>query len=190
MPLGQRFDPNKAIEAILYVAARVRDPSFHRLSKILYFADKLKLASYGGLVLSDEYVAMKHGPVPSSVYDILKSVRGDGKHSAGEAASQAFAVVDKCRVAPRREANTRHLSPADLTCLSEAIRDYGDLSFEDLTVRSHDDAWKAADENDLMPLEDIARATADPEAALTAVRDRFEFSGRQAASNAARKASC
>jgi uncharacterized phage-associated protein len=189
MPLGQRFDPNKAIEAILYVAARVRDPSFHRISKILYFADKLKLVSYGGLVLGDEYVAMKHGPVPSAVYDILKSVRDGNQAAATAAAAQAFDIVGRYRVAARREANTRKLSPADMTCLSEAIRGYGDLTFDELASRSHDSAWAAADENDLIPLEDIAKATADPEAALAAVHDRFEFASHQAA-KAPRKASC
>lgn len=191
MPLGQRFDAQKAIEAILYIAERVQEPSFHRIAKILYFADKQKLANFGGLVLGDEYWALKHGPVPSAVYDILKSVRGDGHHSARDQAKAAFSVRDSHNVAANRKANLRYLSRADLQCLDNAIGTYGQMGFARLTKESHDTAWDAVGENDVMSFEDIARATHNPEAALVAVRDRFDFqpyvSG--AAPNAATKAS-
>jgi uncharacterized phage-associated protein len=173
MPLGQRFDAQKATEAILYIAERVKDPSFHRIAKLLYFADKHKLAAYGGLVVADEYVAMKHGPVPSSVYDILKAVRGDGAHPVARVAGAAFEVVNSCRVATLRRSNLNYLSKADIESLDMAIHQYGAMSFDDLTHASHDKAWDAADENEFMSLEEIARATSSPEAALAAVHDRF-----------------
>lgn len=176
MPLGQRFDPAKAIEAILYVSQRVSDPSFHRISKILYFADKHKLATSGGLVVADEYVAMKHGPVPSAVYDLLKSVRGDVQSQGASAACAAFKVVDQCRVRNSRRANTDYFSRADIASLDYAINKYGRLSFEELTAKSHDSAWDAADENEIMKLEEIARATSAPEKALASVEDRFSLS--------------
>jgi uncharacterized phage-associated protein len=176
MPLGQRFDPAKAIEAILYVSQRVSDPSFHRISKILYFADKHKLATSGGLVVADEYVAMKHGPVPSAVYNLLKSVRGDAQSEAASAARAAFEVVERCRVRHSRSANTDYFSRADIRSLDFAIDKYGRLSFQQLTDESHDSAWDAADENDFMQLEEIARATSAPEKALASVEDRFSLS--------------
>jgi len=175
MPLGQRFDAQKAIEAVLYVTQRVRDPSFHRIAKLLYFADKHKLAACGGLVIADEYVAMKHGPVPSAVYDLLKCVRGDGAHRAGDSARAAFGVVDSCRIAALREPNLRYFSQADLESLDFALREYGQLPFDELTRLSHDGAWQSADENEFMQLEDIARATSKPDEALAAVRDRFSI---------------
>jgi uncharacterized phage-associated protein len=176
MPLGQRFDPAKAIEAILYVSARVSDPSFHRISKILYFADKHKLATSGGLVVADEYVAMKHGPVPSAVYNILKLVRGNAQSEIAIAAGAAFQVVDQCRVRNSRSPNTDYFSRADLGSLDYAISKYGRLSFQQLTDASHDSAWDAADENEFMKLEEIARATSAPERALASVEDRFSLS--------------
>jgi uncharacterized phage-associated protein len=175
MPLGQRFDAQKAIEAILYVTRRVPDPSFHRIAKLLYFADKHKLAAHGGLVIADEYVAMKHGPVPSAVYDLLKSARGDGMHHAAENARSAFQVVDRCRVAALREANVKYFSKADLESLDFAVREFGALPFDELTRLSHDSAWQSADENEFMRLEDVARATSAPEKALAAVQDRFSI---------------
>jgi hypothetical protein len=34
------FDDEQAIEAILYIAQNVKEPTFHRISKVMYFADK------------------------------------------------------------------------------------------------------------------------------------------------------
>jgi len=173
MPLGQRFDPRKGIEAILYVASLVKDPTFHRVSKVLYFADKYHLAHYGALICGDDYVAMKHGPVPSGIYDILKAVRGDGDIGMGEAAAQSFAVEDGKRVRPRRDPNLEEFSESDREALDAAIAEYGPLSFNELTERSHDSAWHAADENDLMNVEEIARATPNSERLVAYVRDVF-----------------
>src|SRR5437899_249948 len=87
-----RFDPEKALQAILFVAHRIPEASFHQISKIIYFADKAHLQKYGRLICGDSYVAMKHGPVPSAIYDILKAVRGDGFCEYVEQAQNAFEV--------------------------------------------------------------------------------------------------
>jgi uncharacterized phage-associated protein len=173
MPLGQRFDPRKGIEAILYVASRVQDPTFHRVSKILYFADKYHLAHYGAFICGDDYVAMKHGPVPSGIYDILKAVRGDGDFGMGEEAGRAFAVEDGMRVRPRRDPNLDELSESDREALDSAVAEYGGLSFKELTDRSHDRAWDAADENEFMEIDEIARTTPDNDRLVAYVRDPF-----------------
>jgi uncharacterized phage-associated protein len=158
MPLGQRFDAQKAIEAILYVASRVKDPTFHRVSKLLYFADKQQLSNYGCVIVGDDYVAMRHGPVPSRVYDILKAVR-DGRPHLARQAERAFEVVDKFHIRPRRDANLSLLSDADVDSLNAVIGEFGRLSFNELTHRSHDAAWQGAGEDEFIGLEDIARTT-------------------------------
>jgi uncharacterized phage-associated protein len=43
----------------------------------MYFADRKHLEKYGRFICGDSYVAMKHGPVPSEIYDILKAVISD-----------------------------------------------------------------------------------------------------------------
>ena len=71
------FNAEKAIEVILYIAEHIKEPTFHTVSKVLYFADKEHLEKYGRFICGDSYIAMRRGPVPSGVYDLLKLARGD-----------------------------------------------------------------------------------------------------------------
>lgn len=159
--IKSRFDAEKAVEVILYVANRVGDPGFHRLSKILYFADRDHLAKYGRFICDDSYVAMKHGPVPSGTYDIMKHVRGDGPPCLVPRAAKSFKVEDGKKVVPLKDADLDALSESEKECLDAAITKYGKMSFRKLTDISHDKAWEAADENELIGIKQIAATLPD-----------------------------
>jgi len=167
------FKAEKSVEAILYIGQNVGQPTFHSISKIMYFADKAHLEKYGRFVCGDSYVAMKHGPVPSGTYDILKAVRDDSFTPLAEVntAKQAF-FVEKFLVKPRRTAKTDYFSDSDLECLNNAIQEYGNLSFHQLTEVSHDKAWHTTDENDLIDIEQIVD-TLDADYLLDYLLDPF-----------------
>ncbi|MEK8019849.1 MAG: Panacea domain-containing protein [Candidatus Parabeggiatoa sp.] len=167
------FDEEQAIEAIVYIAQNVKEPTFHRISKVMYFADKAHLEQYGRFISGDSYVAMKHGPVPISSYEILKSVRGDGKTSCLAQAKNAFCVQNKYLVKPLRQADCDYLSDSDLECLDKAIKEYGALSFQELTELSHDSAWHNADENDCIELEQIVFMFANAKPLLEHLKNPF-----------------
>lgn len=154
MSINYRFDPEKAVEVLLYVSTRV--PDMYKALKILYLADKLHLAQYGRLICGDRYVAMRLGPVPSGAYDLVKYARGDGFCWPDTPVEQAFAVQGNT-IVPHRAANTDLLSESEIACLDEAISKYGHRSFGSLKRLSHDSAYEAADENDFMSLEAIAK---------------------------------
>lgn len=157
-----RFDPQKALEVLLYVAQRC--PDMYTALKVVYFADKMHLSGYGRLIAGDRYVAMSHGPVPSGLYDIIKSVRGDGVLVVEVPAKEAFTMA-KYDINPLRGPNLDILSESDRECLDETIRNYGHKSFNELKELSHDDpAFKAADENDFIPLEALAKSLPNGEA--------------------------
>jgi uncharacterized phage-associated protein len=167
------FDEEQAIEAILYIVQNVNEPTFHRISKVMYFADKAHLEQYGRFICGDSYVAMKHGPVPIGTYEILKSVRGDGKSSCLERAKSAFCVQNKYIVKPLRKADCDYFSDSDLECLDKAIKEYGALSFPELTELSHDAAWHSADENDCVELEQIILTFANSKPLLEHLKNPF-----------------
>jgi len=169
-----RFDVHKALELILYVASHVREPDVHRVSKILYFADKAHLARYGRLMAGDRYVAMKHGPVPSGAYDVMKYARdGATRFFSLPEADDSLAVEGERNVVALRDANHNALSESECECLEEAIERYGRLSFNQLTDESHDGAWHAADENEIISADAIADSLPNSEALRDYLRDPY-----------------
>jgi uncharacterized phage-associated protein len=165
-----RFDPDKALNLVLYVAACVKEPTFHTISKVIYFADKLHLERYGRLICGDSYVAMKHGPVPSEIYDMMKDVRGDGFSEHWQTARQAFEVKGKATVVPHQAPDMDVFSDSDVECINESIKIYGHLDFGRLTELSHDEAWQATDGNDIIDIEQIVATFPDGKALLQHLR--------------------
>ncbi len=158
--MNPKFNPNKAIEVLLYVATRC--PDTYRALKVVYFADKLHLARHGRLICGDRYVAMLHGPVPSGLYDIIKFVRGDGLFEMPVPAKEAFCVRDYYNIVPTREPNLEYLSESDIECLNESIATYGVKSFTELKQISHEDAaFQGADRNDFISMEQLAKSVPD-----------------------------
>ena len=154
--LKRQFDPEKAVESLLYVASHASIPDIYHILKIIYFADKDHLEKYGRFIYNDTYVALRHGPVPSTTYDIIKYVRGDG-YFVYDHAFKSFEVQPNDNIMPFRDAILDIMSDSEIECLDKAIKKYGSLSFKKLKALSHDEAYKAADLNDIMDIETIAK---------------------------------
>lgn len=157
-----RFDPQAAVEAVLYIAYRSQNPTFHHISKLLYFADRLHLERYGRLIFGDTYIAMKDGPVPSGVYDMLKDTKSAGSHRHPQAAG-VFTIVNDYCVRPNRTPNLEWLSDSDIECIDEAIEQHDHKSYGQLTELSHDDAWHNADRTNAISLESIVQSIGNPD---------------------------
>lgn len=169
-----RYDQETAVEALLYIAERLADPTLHRVFKVMYFADKKHLEQYGRLIFGDHYVAMKKGPVPSRIYNLAKIVRGDFDDEYGAGVPNArkdFLVEDGHKVVPKRSADLRQFSNSERTVLDWAIDAYGELPFDDLVVKSHDASYEAADENDVISIEALTIGVRDRDTLLEHLAD-------------------
>ena len=77
-PEHVELTPNvgRIVAALYFVMAdsqrRGRNVSQYHLVKTLFLADRTHLNEWGRPVTYDNYCAMKHGPVPSLAYDLLK----------------------------------------------------------------------------------------------------------------------
>lgn len=152
------FDFDRSLNALLYVANRVDRSDKHKVFKILYFADMLHLLNYGRAITGDRYVAMKYGPVPSYIYDMVKSVEGKSLYVKEEL--KAFFAVEGDVIKPLRDADMDYLSASDVQKLNECISQYKDNSFNQMTLLSHGSAWEHAFNNptvDDISIEDILR---------------------------------
>src|SRR2546425_8378444 len=99
-----RFDAEKGLEVLLYVSNRIANKNIYWVLKAPYFADKYHLEAGGRFICGDHYIAMKSGPVPSGLYDIVNDVRFKRVMSQLVAnAEEAFAVKGLA-IAPKRDA--------------------------------------------------------------------------------------
>ena len=138
-----QFDKVKALNALLYVANRVQRKDFHKIFKIIYFADRQHLADWGRPITGDTYIAMEAGPVPSRLYDMLKIVRGDSYYSDTEGLGRYFQIENWMYIHPLQDADLNKLSANEQEALSEAIAKYSKLSFDEIKEKSHDVAWRS-----------------------------------------------
>lgn len=159
------FNLETAIQAVLYVANRLTRKDFHKIFKILYFADRNHLSNYGRTITGDTYIAMEDGPVPSKIYDMFKIVRGDGLYAAEKAQefTPYFGVKDGSLLVPKQEANLYYLSESDIKMLDGALEKYGNLSWSEVRELSHDYAWNNTVRNQVIDLQDIMRESGDEE---------------------------
>lgn len=130
------FNRDKAVEVIIYLAERIEDPSYYSIGKLLYFADKTSLERYGRFICGETYVAMKKGPVPSNVYDMLKEAVNNG--------TDGFVVEGDYYVKALRQANLDKLSDSDIESLDKVIEVFGGLPNWVKGEMSHDEAYHAA----------------------------------------------
>jgi len=147
------------IHALLYILDRLKgEADFHKVFKLLYFADKKHLVKYGALITDDNYIAMNHGPVPSMAYDILKTLRGEGlSASIKDQFTPYFELINNFTVKAKVLPDLDYLSSSETDALDESIAENKDLDFNQRTVKSHDDAWTKAYSGE-MDLFEIAKS--------------------------------
>lgn len=142
-----QFSTDRAVESILFLAARLKNPTVHEILKLLYFADKAHLEKYGCMALGDQYCAMEFGPVASQTYDLMKAARGIRNRwtcdDYVEAVKNAISITGH-HVRALREPRLDYLSTSHLNCLESAASEFSGLGFEQRTKISHDDAYERA----------------------------------------------
>ena len=176
--MNVQFDKTKALNALLYVANRVQRKDFHKIFKIVYFADRQHLAEWGRPITGDTYIAMDAGPVPSRMYDMLKIVRGDSYLPDTEGLGKFFKVENWMYVQPLVDADLNKLSKNEQEALDDSIAKYAGLSYDEIKEKSHDIARRSTARDFSIKWEDIAREAGLDSEELACVN---EFSALQAA---------
>lgn len=148
-------DINRVVATIAYVifSAEKLGARFtqYDIVKCIFLADRSHLNEFGRLVSSDKYVAMIHGPVPSTAYDLLKreyvTMKANGlddlpwKYQSG-AKAKTFeyhsAII---------EWTDDYLAPSDKAALESAVSTIKSLSFGQVRKLTHEDpayidAWE------------------------------------------------
>ena len=169
--MNVQFDKEKSLNALLYVANRVQRKDYHKIFKIIYFADRQHLADWGRPITGDTYIAMEAGPVPSRLYDMLKIVRGDSYLPDMEGLSKYFQVENWMYVRPLQDADLNKLSANEQEAMSKAIEKYAALSYDEIKEKSHDVAWRSTARDFLISWDNIAREAGLDEVEVACLRD-------------------
>ena len=143
--MSSEFNLQSYIQPVLYIlnkAGKALDT--HKISKILYFADRDHLAKYGTSISGDTYMKMQFGPVPSTIYDIIKAVQGKRGLVSTEDVQSFFSAAEANKIIAIASFNEDEFSQSEMQCLDHSIKQYLHKSFSFLTEESHDTAWDAA----------------------------------------------
>jgi uncharacterized phage-associated protein len=151
MKLKFRFNEEKAIEALVWLAHEWPGVTPFYIAKIFFYAEKEHLNQYGRPIMADTFIAMPYGPVPSTIYDFIK-----GNYLLAEqpdAIGEAVAVKDS-KVHALRSPNLDVFSESDLECLRGALEKCRDVRFGQLSTMTHSErAWLEAPTNGPMDYE-------------------------------------
>ncbi len=146
-----------------------------KLFKILYFADKEHIAKYGRTFSGEPYIAMSNGPVPSRLYDYIKIVEGKYKFPIPddfiEEVNVYLGVEDPYWVLSRKNVDMDFLSRSAIKSLDHSIATYKNKSFGELSELSHDNAWKAANQNTEISIIEIAKDAGANEEMLSYIKE-------------------
>lgn len=167
------FNENKTINAVLFILERIDRKDFHKIFKILYFADRNHFADYGRPISGDTYIKMEDGPVPSNLYDIFKSVRGNGYYKDVDGKfTQYFSVQDWSFLKANKSPNLNSLSKTDIDYLNKSIDDFGGLDYHEIREKSHDYAWENSVLNREISFNDILREKGVDDGFINILKER------------------
>lgn len=140
------FDVRRFVNSAAYLVEKCPEVTKMKLSKLLYFADKIHLLTYGKPILGDRYIKMEYGPVPSCGYNLMKN--DDRSPVEDQALFDHHLRVDGNDIILKAPANLRALSETNKEVLDEVARKFGHLTPAQLSRLSHHDpAWANADMN-------------------------------------------
>jgi uncharacterized phage-associated protein len=133
----------KAVEAIAFIANERPRLSQKFFAKIFFYAEKWHLNEYGRPIVADTYIAMKQGPVPSAVRDIiLEKWNWTEKPDNFDASIEMIDDSGLVKVVAKEGAEFTRLSNTDKAMLRRAIAVCADMSADELSTVSHQDrAW-------------------------------------------------
>lgn len=157
---------DKIVEAILLVIkeATARDSvvTTYDIVKCLFLADRAHLNKFGRPITFDNYVAMIHGPVPSTSYNVLKKHAATiqrlpqplpwSSRPAPEKGQNAIAFID-----PARDVEDDVLTGSDIEELKSALTIVQSLGFAQIRRLTHEDqayldAWEDDTERAQYPM--------------------------------------
>jgi uncharacterized phage-associated protein len=157
-------DAEKVVNAIMFFAGRCSNPTKMKISKLMFYSDKIHLNRYGRPITGDTYIKMKFGPVPSMALNLMR--RQAYYENASELFDQSLTIKGN-EVKTLREYDRRVFSGSDISVMEEVLLKYGCHSAFVLSDVSHtESAWNESEINRKIDFEKFFSADEDSQAML------------------------
>lgn len=136
------FAHKKATQALNYFASQsAGEINKLKALKLIYFADRYHLRTYGRPITNDRYLAMNYGPVASSCKDLAEMSDFLGSEESDYA--KRFLSPSGHDYKSIAKSDTSEFSETDLEALAFAWSKYGNMSEFDLAEKTHQfPEWK------------------------------------------------
>lgn len=169
---------NKIEAVVLYILQHFKNGvDYIKLFKIMYFAQREYLATYGLTIAEDTFKARKLGPVPSLTYKVVKMAENGGKAEDLNGFTSAIRVDAEQRVYAVAKPDMDYIADMEKEELDKIIAEYKDVDSKELSKLSHDAAYNAVckrmeddPQQEVLTLIDIARAGGASEAMVDHIR--------------------
>ncbi|MCR4311059.1 MAG: Panacea domain-containing protein [Candidatus Taylorbacteria bacterium] len=119
-----------------------------KLMKLFYYLDFSHVKKYACPVTYDQYINLEHGPIPSTILNLVNEAVDDVDHSvlSDSITFEKFENTGMCRMKPLRpfsEADENFFTESELDVLKSVCMRFGDKNTKFIEDASHEEApWK------------------------------------------------
>jgi len=133
------FNYKKATQAVNYFANKQNNKVINKMKalKLIWLADRYHIRRYGRPITGDEYMAMKLGPVASSLKDIIEQ-HDPYLDDAELSYSAAYIILNGANhIKSKDDVDLDVFSETDIEALDFVYKSYGHLDQFELSELSH-----------------------------------------------------
>lgn len=140
MSIRYRMNYEKAVETIIWLAKQKPGIDIYHVAKVIFYAEKMHINQYARPIIGDTYRCVDYGPMPSGVHDLItKDSWLSPDHLKLVNDTLLIEESPYPQIKSLRNPNMEYFSGTDLECLKKSLREYGELSFDELKKLTHDE---------------------------------------------------
>jgi len=128
-----------------------------KLMKLFYFSDFTHVKNYASPITYDNYVHLEHGPIPSTIMNLVSAVENDSDNSL---LSDSMSVITKessylkqiVTLSKFSNKDSEYFSRSELRVLKDVCTRFADKNGKFIEEASHrDSAWSETEELENIP---------------------------------------
>lgn len=177
-PIRFKFAADKARAALIWILTKHESVDLHACLKTFYFAEKDHLNKHARPIVGATYKAMKYGPVPLEIYEMIKCepywVAELSDHEPPCPWKLDWATVKRRKSFPTGNDVTELLSANDIKSLEAALKKSVAMTFTERTAATHGEDWQKANLG-IIDYEDMIEDTPQKEKLVETLRDTGRF---------------